>query len=384
MATAELPRTWNLDFYPHPESKDFTDLMQDHAAQLSALVTRSNELASPAAASGTEWAAFLQDFGDVAGQSSDLQSVVLCHASADAQNRTFIQWESQLAAQQPLMEQIVTNIEFRLSSLSDSQFDEFVRSDSGLSRVRFFLEECCRNAQQRLPKEQEILAADLAVDGLHAWGRLYDRISGALRVTVMEKGEFIEKSPGQLTCDSAERTVRENNFHAADRAWHSIGDTCADALNHIAGTRLTLYRHLDFKDQLDVPLRRNRLQRRTLQTMWDTISARKKMLLNYFEAKSRLLGIERMSWFDQTAPLTFTSVSSDLSYDDACRLTVDALGNFDPEFGDFSRRCVEERWVESEDRPGKRQGGFCTPLPMKKESRIFMTFTNSFDSMSRI
>ena len=29
----------------------------------------------------------------------------------------------------------------------------------------------------RLPKEMENLAADLAVDGIHGWGRLYDRIS---------------------------------------------------------------------------------------------------------------------------------------------------------------------------------------------------------------
>jgi len=63
-----------------------------------------------------------------------------------------------------------------------------------------------------------LLAADLAVDGIHAWGRLYDRLSGELRIKVMERGEVVEKSPGQIRFDSPERSVRQNNFYAADKA----------------------------------------------------------------------------------------------------------------------------------------------------------------------
>src|SRR5690606_39109017 len=114
------------------------------------------------------------------------------------------------------------------------------------------------NAAQRLPKDQELLAAELAVDAIHAWGRLYDRLSGELRIDVMEKGEVVRKSPGQVSLDSPERTVRQNNFYAADRAWNTIADTSADALNHIAGFRLTKYQRLGLQDHLDAPLRLNR------------------------------------------------------------------------------------------------------------------------------
>ena len=58
----------------------------------------------------------------------------------------------------------------------------------------------------------------------------------------MEKGEVVEKSPGQIRFDSPDRSVRENNFYAAEKAWKQIADSCADSLNHIAGTRLTVYR----------------------------------------------------------------------------------------------------------------------------------------------
>ncbi len=237
-----------------------------------------------------------------------------------------------------------------------------------------------------MPKEQELLAADLAVDGFQAWGRLYDRISGALRISVMEKGEVVNKSVSQVQFDMAERPVRENNFFAADKAWNSIAETCADALNHIAGTRLTRYRRLGLADHLVAPLRCNRLQRKTLESMWSAISSRKQMMVDYFNAKAKLLGIERLAWYDQAAPLPAgkSGGGSSLSWDQACRTTIETFHGFSPDFGQFAERALAEKWIEAENRPGKRQGGFCTDLPLAKQSRIFMTFTHSPDSMSTL
>ena len=59
-------------------------------------------------------------------------------------------------------------------------------------------------ARYMMSTDREALAADLGVDGISAWGRLYDRVSGALRITVMEQGELVERSPGQIQFDSAD------------------------------------------------------------------------------------------------------------------------------------------------------------------------------------
>ena len=40
----------------------------------------------------------------------------------------------------------------------------------------------------------------------------------------------------------------------------------------------------------------------------------------------------------------------------------------------FPVHAFENHWIEAEDRPLKAPGGFCTPLPLAKESRIFMTY----------
>jgi pepF/M3 family oligoendopeptidase len=139
-------------------------------------------------------------------------------------------------------------------------------------------------------------------------------------------------------------------------------------------------------------LRLNRLQRQTLDTMWRTITERKGCLLRYFAAKARLLGLERLSWYDTQAPIpvlpqsavSASGTSGQLSWDDACGTVAKTLREFSPDFGDFADRAMRTGWVEAEDRPGKRQGGFCTGLPTRGQSRIFMTFTGSPDSMSTL
>ena len=50
----------------------------------------------------------------------------------------------------------------------------------------------------------------------------------------------------------------------------------------------------------------------------------------------------------------------------------------------FAKSAFEKSWIEAEDRPGKRPGGYCTELPETQESRIFMTYSNSINEVSTL
>jgi len=387
--TQKYEVTWDLDsLFPHPETGNFQSAFDHFETELKQLAEQSDGLPTIGrdADDVSQWKSFLVDYENVHGTAIDIEAFIGCHAAADANNKLFLKFEANFAALEPLRTRIATNIEFALQDANDDQMDTFVGEDDWLGQIRFYLVDSRKNSRMRLPKDQELLAADLAVDGIHAWGRLYDRISGEIRVPVMEKGKIVEKSPGQVHFDSAQRSVRENNFFAADKAWSNVADTCADALNHIAGVRLTKYRRLGLEDHLDAPLRFNRMQRQTLDAMWSAITEAKPVLKRYLDKKAEMLGLDRLAWYDLQAPLP-TAVpdkSDELSYDDACDLVIETFTGFSPDLGDFARRAIQDRWIEVENREGKRQGGFCTGFPTKQQSRIFMTFTNSLDSMSTL
>ena len=388
--TTKYNLNWDLDsLLPNPAAAEFTKIVESYREGLHGLAEKSDKLPafSSAGGNGVAWAAFLREHERLEMQATDLYAFIGCHAAADAANKLYRQVEATLSALDPLRERISTNLEFALRDASDADFKAVVDADPFLKSNAFFLAQRRKNARLRLPRGEELLAADLAVDGIHAWGRLYDRLSGDLRIKVMEKGEIVEKSPGQIRFDSPERSVRQNNFYAADKAWKSIADSCADSLNHIAGTRLTMYRRLGLADHLEMPLHKNRMKRATLDTMWSVITRRKGVLLKYLAAKAKLLGQERLAWYDTQAPLPGTEEpgqSAEIPYDAGADLVVRTFSGFSKDFGEFARMSLTQGWVEAENRSGKRQGAFCTGFATKKQSRVFMTFTNTHDNVSTL
>lgn len=390
MTTPPFPLTWDLaSLAPAPGTAEFRQQLDQLKARLQALANSTNQLA-PATTDAQNiqaWSRLISEYEAVDALAADYRAFIDCQAAADAENQLYRQLQAELAATTPAREQIATSIEFALRDASDSDFLKFVDADPMLKRNRYFLVTRRKNAALRLPKPQELLAADLAVDGLHGWGRLFDKVSSSLKVQVQEKGKLVTRSPGQVQFDSPQRTLRENNFLALDTAWSTIADTCAEAINHIAGSRLTTYRHIGLHDHLEAPLRANRMTRETLETMWATISANKGVLKDYFEKKAQLIGVERLAWYDQWAPLPElpgAGNTDDISYEQACEWIIDAFHEFSPELGDFAKMALTDRWVEAENRSGKQQGGFCTVFPTAQQSRIFMTYTNGANSMSTL
>ncbi len=104
-------------------------------------------------------------------QANELASFIGCHAAADADNKLFQQYEARLSTLSPLQAQIATNLELAVKQASETDLAAMVAAEAYLKEIEFFLLGAKRQRQRiRLPKEQELLAADLAVDGFQAWG----------------------------------------------------------------------------------------------------------------------------------------------------------------------------------------------------------------------
>src|SRR5699024_12556359 len=55
----------------------------------------------------------------------------------------------------------------------------------------------------------------------------------------------------------------------------------------------------------------------------------------------------------------------EFTYDEACEFVIEHFESFGPELTSFTKHALENRWVEAEDRPNKRPGGYCTNLDRK-------------------
>ncbi len=276
-----------------------------------------------------------------------------------------------------------TRLETRFLAAGEKEWKSFLeRTD--LAEIAFYLNEQREVARIKMEPEKEILAEELATDGYHAWGRMYGKIAGNLRVEFDEKGKTHSLSMGQLhnKMDDPDRAVRRQAFEKMEEAWKEVAEITAMSLNNQAGFRLSLYKNRRWESVLDEPLRINRIRRETLDAMWGVVADRSAKLVPYMNEKARLLGLEKLSWFDVTAPVGKSEKR--FSFDEAGEFILEHFGGFGKDLQTFARMALEKRWIESEDRPGKRAGGFCTDFPLNGETRIFMTFGGTYGSVSTL
>lgn len=337
------------------------------------------------AASLERWEEWLVRFEQLSARNRHLGSYLGCMAAADARDAAVqadVAWQAGLRAD---IEKVLVGLRTALRDADEDAVRDLLERER-LQPVAFFLRQARTRALFSMGAAEEGLAADLGVDGIAAWGRLYDQISGSLEFAMEYPDGRTERLPvsrARSLMGDPDPAVREGAFRAANEAWESRAESCAAALNAIAGTRLTLYERRGIEHFLDAPCLDNHLTRRTLSTMIEVARERAEVARAILRERARRMGKEQLSWADLEAPLPGAPVAR-ISYDDAARRIADAFHRFYPDLGHFAEEAVAKRWIDYQPRPGKRPGGFCSSSPLLRESRIFMTFDGAIGDVSTL
>ncbi|KAB2338635.1 M3 family oligoendopeptidase [Cytobacillus depressus] len=278
---------------------------------------------------------------------------------------------------------VLTAFDEKLTSIDSSVWEELMKED-GLKELAFVLTERREIAAEKLSKEEESLINALGVDGYHSWSQLYDLVVGKIKIPFSEDGEVKDLSVGQAAnkFSSPDREVRKNVFEKWEQSWREQTDYLSKAINHLAGFRLSVYKQRGWENVLKEPLAINRMSEETLNTMWDVITKNKQLLVEFLNRKAKLLGVEKLNWFDLDAPIT--KADAKISYQEGAEFILENFSHFSGEMTAFAKMAFEDKWIEAEDRPGKSPGGFHTYFPESSQSRIFMTYSGTPSNISTL
>lgn len=379
-----LQQRWDLEvlFPGGSESEAFASFLAELEADITALQAQvaQEELDLPNKETFLHVVTRVQE---VAVRIKQAGAFISCLTAQDVKDEAAKQLNGRVKTISAAYSAALSNWEQHLLAIDEAKWDALLAEEE-LQPIAFSLQERRRRAEEKLPTEQEVLASDLAVDGYHAWGDLYNTIVGRISIEVELDGETKHLSVGQAAnlMSHPDRNVREQVFAKWKEAWGKETELCATALNHLGGFRLALYRHRGWDSVLREPLEIGRMQEKTLDAMWQAINNRKDKLVAYLDRKAKLLGVEKLSWADVGAPIG--SHTKKVSYDEAAAMIVEHFGRFNPNMSAFAQRAFDEAWIEAEDRPGKRPGGFCTSFPVSQQSRIFMTYAGNASNVSTL
>lgn len=370
---------WDLtSFFPAfggPEMQGFKEALQQ---DLATLQKRAADLAPLGPDNAGPWEALVLRSEELLARLDHLGAYVGCLASVDARAEAYAREEAAMAVLGAELDKLEVELKRGFKEAAGQVFAAFVDRPA-LAGCGYFLGRLRQEARQSMAVAEEQLAADLGVDGLQAWGRLYDTLSGKLEFD-MEfpdgRRERLPMSQRRSLMAHPDRQVRRAAFAGGTAAWQQVEGVAAAALNAIAGTRLTLNRHRGIAHFLDVPLFQAAITGRTLAAMWEAISCRAELPRRVLRLKARAMQTPGVAWYDLEAPLPLPE-QEPLSWEEGRDLVERAFRQAYPRLGEFFAGMCRDRWIEWELRPGKRPGAFCTGSLLNRESRIFMTYART-------
>jgi oligoendopeptidase F len=358
----------------------------DYVAFKEALPGAMEALSARVKAAGVEvggLAAVIPDFESHTERLGHLSAYLGCLSAADANDEAVKADEAWMATMIAEHEKLGATLRSGLAALSEADFSRLLACPETKGAAHT-LQRFRTEGQRQMPGDLEALASDLNVDGLHAWGRLYDTLTGkmAFEMTFPDgHSETVEMSRRRALMSEPDRRLREAAFHAGQKPWLDHADTLAAGLNGIAGTRLSLYAKRGIGHFLDTPLFDGAMSRASLDAMMEAIQTHIELPRRALRMAAKLQGTSALHFFDLEAPQVAAPDQKALTWDDACATVDRAFTAAYPALGDYFRKILADRWIEAAPRSGKRPGAFCTGSRLNREERIYMTYHGTVHDM---
>ncbi len=386
---SELPR-WDLDsLYPGVDSTELVTSIDHLIGSIQTLVSRLSAATSAGSElpTGKVFDELMELLNDVLEQYGPIEAYLYGKVSADTGDERAQARMSEVQERTIALQQISSRFSAWLGTLNDVdlQGGSLLAAEYG-----DFVREARRRAAHLLSPAEEDLLAELSSSAGLAWGKLHQDVSSQILVTLDGKDEFAGRpmpiSAVRNLAYNPDRSVRERAYRAELAAWRANGVPLAAAMNGIKGQVNATAMRRGFESPLDEGLSANRLDRPTLDALVSAAEDAFPLFRRYLHAKARLLGLDRLAWFDQFAPVGPQVAIDDTprwDYPSSTAFIEHHFAGFSDKLGDLARRAFSESWIDAGPRPGKVGGAYCMTFK-DEQSRILSNFTPSYSGMGTL
>lgn len=374
------PDRWSLESWFSGFGKpDYTDFKSVLVRDVEALKTQAAALG----ADTLEIARVINALESLSDRLGHLSAYLGCLSADDANDEAVKADEAWISTLEAESTKLMASLRAALAALSDDAFTTLL-ADPSLKNAGHAVKRMRHEGQHQMKSEMEALAADLNVNGLHAWGRLYDTLTGKMEFEMTFPDghkEIVPMSRRRALMSEPDRKLREAAFNDGQKPWNDHAVTLAAGLNGIAGTRLSLYGRRGLPHFLDTPLFDGAMSRKSLDAMLEAIHTHIDLPRRALRKAAKLQGTSALHYFDLEAPQIAAPDEKELTWDEACSTVDHAFSSAYPKLGEYFREMLAQRWIEAQPRAGKRPGAFCTGSQLKHEERVYMTFHRTVHDM---
>lgn len=385
-----LPPRWDLsNVYPSLESKEYADAFLSMKNQIESLETffkekvSSTDARTAVAELGALVGEGIERFNALSELTSTLRAFIMSFVTTDSHNTLAAKKMSEFQMTAVRLQMLGNQFQAWVGKLTPV-LEQVIESNAAAREHAFALRETAEQSKYMMSEAEEALAAELGLSGTNAWSKLQGTVTSQLTVDFELEGQTRKlPMPALINLHShPDESVRRRAYEAELEAWKSVREPLAASMNSVKGWANTLNKKRGRTDALHQALDMARIDRPTLEAMLGAMEASFPVFRKYFAAKARRMGKDKLAWWDIFAPAGKSEKT--YTFDEARDFIVANFGKFSPELADFARRAFDKRWIDAEQREGKRGGAFCMGVPLVKESRVLCNFDGTLDQVSTI
>lgn len=381
MATTLAAPRWNLDFlFSSPSAPEFDKACQECYADLDALgklfeetgVRKGERDANASSAFNRVVDAFNTYLVKQRRVTVFLYALVTTESGNEIAQAKLSEFQSRTT--------LLSKLSTSLTAWIGAQDVEALLAGSQVAREHEFLIRKAKMAAEHLMSPaEESLAADLDLTGSTAWQKLHGNMTSQLEVQV--GNDRMPMSVVRNLAYDPDREVRRDAYMAELDAWKKVELPLAACMNSIKGEVGTLAKKRGWTSPVAMACFNANIDEQTLDAMMTAARESFPAFRRYMRAKAKMLGLERLAWFDIFAPVV--EGGKEWAYDEAAEFVKESFASYSDKMADYAQSMYDEQRIDAEPRAGKRDGAYCTGIP-PADSLVMMNFKPAFGSVSTL
>jgi len=232
-------------------------------------------------------------------------------------------------------------------------------------------------AKYSLSEPEERIINTLDVTGITALVKLYDKITNAFEYIVT-----IDGKKRKLTREELSTYVRSTKSKTREIAYKNL----LSKFSKNKGVLGEIYQNivLNWKDEgvdirgfsspISIRNIANDVDDKTIESLLHVCKKNAPVFQKFFVQKAKMLGLKKLRRYDLYAPAAAKIKEKNYSYDKSVKLVFESLERFSPKLSSFAKKVFAEKHIDSEIRPGKRDGAFCSTISPKITPYVLVNF----------
>lgn len=385
MTTTTTNRNWDLDtIYPGIESIEFRNAFETALGDLEKLGQRFDESDIDNGTPNDRQASLLDELLPEINRVFDVLDTIgaylYCLSTVDSRDDVAKAKQSEFEGRAVLASKLESRFERWAGTLD-------LAAVLGASQVardhKYFLTRAQTLAAHKMSPSEEDLAAELNLSGGSPWARLREDVTSQIEVPFELDGKTKPLTMSEIRnlAEHLDGDVRKRAYDVEIAAWEANALPIAAALNGIKGEAGTLIERRGWSSPVAQAAFQNNIDEATLEAMMTSASDSFPVWRRYYQAKARLLGAEKLAWWDLFAPVG--EAGRAWEYDEGKAFVAENFDAYSKRMGDHARRAFNERWLDVDPKPGKGGGAWAAPI-RGDEARVLLNYSPSFSSVNTL